>query len=263
MPCISLLVDMFSFQNSPAKIVTSLDGGHCDAVCRQVAGLDEAAGPVVPGPVVPGPSVPGVPVHLNGKDTLHQQTIANTGDVGKLEFISPQVLTMVSADAKEIVEAAKATLDDTSDLENLVSGIEDADFDPSELAYLDQDGGIEKSVGNVNLDIFKSVCGGKNLGAQNQNQCADKSDSRTEGDASNPPPLATISISTDKATNMTRILINTGYGQQLFQINTADLTQATTALEPLALQGGMVGFDSNGQILNTGTVNGITVQDGK
>ncbi|CAI9740110.1 finger ZXDC-like [Octopus vulgaris] len=37
--------------------------------------------------------------------------------------------------------------------------------------------------------------------------------------------LATISISTDRATNSTQILVNTNQGQQLYHINTADLTQ--------------------------------------
>lgn len=46
--------------------------------------------------------------------------------------------------------------------------------------------------------------------------------------------LATISISTDKASNSTQILVNTNQGQQLYHINTADLTQATNALEPLS-----------------------------
>ncbi|KAK3608516.1 hypothetical protein CHS0354_010370 [Potamilus streckersoni] len=45
--------------------------------------------------------------------------------------------------------------------------------------------------------------------------------------------LATISISTDKATNSTQILVDTSQGQQLYHINTADLTQATSALMPL------------------------------
>ncbi|KAL3841389.1 hypothetical protein ACJMK2_019541 [Sinanodonta woodiana] len=45
--------------------------------------------------------------------------------------------------------------------------------------------------------------------------------------------LATISISTDKATNSTQILVDTNQGQQLYHINTADLTQATNALMPL------------------------------
>ncbi|KAK3101534.1 hypothetical protein FSP39_004280 [Pinctada imbricata] len=48
--------------------------------------------------------------------------------------------------------------------------------------------------------------------------------------------LATISISTDKVANSTQILVNTSQGQQLYHINTADLTQATTALEPLSRQ---------------------------
>ncbi|XP_067654310.1 zinc finger protein ZXDC-like [Haliotis asinina] len=46
--------------------------------------------------------------------------------------------------------------------------------------------------------------------------------------------LATISISTDKTANSTQILVNTNQGQQLYLINTADLTQATNALQPLA-----------------------------
>jgi len=46
--------------------------------------------------------------------------------------------------------------------------------------------------------------------------------------------LATISISTDKASNSTQILVNTNQGQQLYHINTADLQQATNALEPLS-----------------------------
>ncbi|XP_069132578.1 zinc finger protein ZXDC-like [Argopecten irradians] len=46
--------------------------------------------------------------------------------------------------------------------------------------------------------------------------------------------LATISISTDKMSNSTQILVNTNQGQQLYHINTADLTQATNALEPLS-----------------------------
>ena len=47
--------------------------------------------------------------------------------------------------------------------------------------------------------------------------------------------LATISISTDKASNSTQILVNynTNQGQQLYHINTSDLTQATNAMEPL------------------------------
>ena len=40
--------------------------------------------------------------------------------------------------------------------------------------------------------------------------------------------LATISISTDRSTNSTRILVNTNQGQQLYHINTADLTKAQT-----------------------------------
>ncbi|XP_041365864.1 zinc finger protein 143-like isoform X2 [Gigantopelta aegis] len=46
--------------------------------------------------------------------------------------------------------------------------------------------------------------------------------------------LATISISTDKVANSTQILVNTTQGQQLYLINTADLNQATNALQPLA-----------------------------
>ncbi|XP_071104344.1 zinc finger protein ZXDC-like isoform X1 [Haliotis cracherodii] len=57
------------------------------------------------------------------------------------------------------------------------------------------------------------------------------SDSQTE--ATN-LTLATISISTDKTANSTQILVNTNQGQQLYLINTADLTQATNALQPLA-----------------------------
>ncbi|CAE1168965.1 unnamed protein product [Acanthosepion pharaonis] len=37
--------------------------------------------------------------------------------------------------------------------------------------------------------------------------------------------LATISISTDRSTNSTQILVNTNQGQQLYHINTADLTK--------------------------------------
>lgn len=46
--------------------------------------------------------------------------------------------------------------------------------------------------------------------------------------------LATISISTDKISNSTQILVNTNQGQQLYHINTADLAQATNAIEPLS-----------------------------
>ncbi|KAL5006847.1 hypothetical protein ScPMuIL_015653 [Solemya velum] len=46
--------------------------------------------------------------------------------------------------------------------------------------------------------------------------------------------LATISISTDKASNSTQIVVDTNHGQQMYHINTADLTQATNALEPLS-----------------------------
>ncbi|GAB6019575.1 hypothetical protein CHUAL_001147 [Chamberlinius hualienensis] len=47
--------------------------------------------------------------------------------------------------------------------------------------------------------------------------------------------LATISISTDAATNTTSIVINTEKGQKAFQINTADLMQAAATLQPITL----------------------------
>ncbi|KAK6190474.1 hypothetical protein SNE40_002336 [Patella caerulea] len=55
----------------------------------------------------------------------------------------------------------------------------------------------------------------------------------TENSAQPNLTLATISISTDKVANSTQILVNTNQGQQLYLINTADLTQATNALQPL------------------------------
>lgn len=45
--------------------------------------------------------------------------------------------------------------------------------------------------------------------------------------------FATISISTDKPSNSTHILVNTNQGNQLYKLNTADLKQATNALKPL------------------------------
>ena len=77
------------------------------------------------------------------------------------------------------------------------------------------------------------------------------------------PGLATISIATDNSSNSTQILINTPQGQQIFQINTADLNQATSTLQPLCLSGGLVGKDDSGKIVHAGTANGITVEDGK
>lgn len=44
--------------------------------------------------------------------------------------------------------------------------------------------------------------------------------------------FATISISTDKPSNSTHILVNTNQGNQLYKINTADLQQATNAIKP-------------------------------
>lgn len=148
----------------------------------------------------------------------------------------------------------------STDLDKFISG---DDFE-NELSGLDTC--TEKSVGNVNLDIFKS------LNSLNKTDDSDFPlavdlekfpDGNKQGeDVPESPALATISISTDKANNTTHILINTGNGQQLFQINTADLAQATNTFQPLALQGGMVGFDKDGQVLNTGVVDGITVQNG-
>lgn len=46
--------------------------------------------------------------------------------------------------------------------------------------------------------------------------------------------FATISISTDKPTNSTHILVNTNQGNQLYKINTEDLQQASNSLSPTA-----------------------------
>ena len=224
----------------------SLFGGRCDVI-RQVAGQGDLQ------------DVPNL--DMINKEIL-QGTKLDLCDIDQdhsTVLVTPRELEMLPGKALEFDEsvATKGTLEDTaSELDHFVSSIGTDDLD-NELAYLEQDGGIEKSVGNVNLDIFK------NTAPKGATTSSDSNEKDSKNEPSEPPTLATISISTDKATNTTQILINTGYGQQLFQINTADLAQATTALEPLALQGGMVGFDSNGQVLNTGTVNGITVQDGR
>ncbi len=149
----------------------------------------------------------------------------------------------------------------SSDLDKFISG---DDFE-NEITGLDTC--PEKSVGNVNLDIFKSL-NSLNKTDDSDFPLAVDLDKFPDGnkqqaeEAPESPALATISISTDKTNNTTHILINTGNGQQLFQINTADLAQATNTFQPLALQGGMVGFDKDGQVLNTGVVDGITVQNG-
>jgi hypothetical protein len=56
-----------------------------------------------------------------------------------------------------------------------------------------------------------------------------------------PPSLATVSISTDKNTNLTQILVQTSQGQQVIHINTADLSQAcsSTTLQPMSVQTGV------------------------
>ena len=239
------VITKVSLKNSTqvSTINESLFGGHCDSInSRQVAGLDDLQ------------DVPNL--DINDKEILQgaKLDLCDIDQDHSTTLMTPQELAMLPEKGLEFDEpgATKETLEDTaSELDNFVSSIGTDELD-SELAYL------EKSVGNVNLDIFKNAAPkGSSASTSESNEKVVKSDS------SETPALATISISTDKATNTTQILINTGYGQQLFQINTADLAQATTALEPLALQGGMVGFDSNGQVLNMGTVNGITVQDGK
>lgn len=45
--------------------------------------------------------------------------------------------------------------------------------------------------------------------------------------------FATISISTDKPSNSTHILVNTNQGNQLYKLNTADLKHATNVVKPL------------------------------
>ena len=231
-----------NIQVSTTNKTSSLYGGRCDSLNnRQVAGLDDLQ------------DVPNL--HINNKEILQSAKLdlCDMDQDQSTPLIIPQELDKTLEFGESV--ASKSTLEDTaSELDHFVSSIGSDELD-SELAYLEQDGGIEKSVGNVNLDIFKN--------SKNATASSDKNDKDSNNDSSEPPSMATISISTDKTTNTTQILINTGHGQQLFQINTADLAQATTAIEPLALQGGMVGFDSNGQVLNTGTVDGITVQDGK
>ena len=229
-----------------ATINESLFGGRCDMI-RQVAGpIDLQDVPNLD--IMNKEMLQGAKLDLCDIDQDHSTVL-----------VTPHELAMLPDKGLELDESVttKGTLEDTaSELDNFVSSIGTDALD-NELAYLEQDGGIEKSVGNVNLDLFK------NTASKSSTTSSGNNEKDTKNEPSEPPPLATISISTDKATNTTQILINTGYGQQLFQINTADLAQATTALEPLALQGGMVGFDSNGHVLNTGTVNGITVQDGR
>ena len=83
------------------------------------------------------------------------------------------------------------------------------------------------------------------------------------GSNQNNQDLGRVSIATDSASNSTQILVNTPQGQQIFHINTADLNQATSTLQPLALQGGMVGMDTTGKVVNSGTVDGITIEDGE
>ncbi|XP_064635342.1 zinc finger protein ZXDC-like [Lineus longissimus] len=54
-------------------------------------------------------------------------------------------------------------------------------------------------------------------------------------DQNAPSSLATVSISTDKNTNLTQILVQTSQGQQVIHINTADLTQAcSSTTQPLS-----------------------------
>ncbi len=65
--------------------------------------------------------------------------------------------------------------------------------------------------------------------------------------------VATISIATDKSSNLTQILINTKLGQQVFQINSSDLTQPATLQSLLKLDKEDTGEDTTG----------ITVRDGK
>lgn len=47
--------------------------------------------------------------------------------------------------------------------------------------------------------------------------------------------LATISITTDKKTNSTEIIINTKNGKQVYQLNTSDLNKAASTLDPVTL----------------------------
>ncbi len=220
-----------------------VSGGHC---VSQGAGLDE---------------IPDIP--MSDTELLRD----------KLDFVemvqdsvppavTPQVLTLLPDKGLDYDETlvSKSTLEDSSVLDGFDIP---ADELASELASLDQEGGIEKSVGSVNLDLLRNT-GAKDSAISTIPPIGDQGDPNSiPGLPTKAAPLATISISTDRATNTTKILIDTGRGQQLFQINTADLEQATSTLEPKALQGGMVGFDRNGQVLNTGTVSGITVQDGE
>lgn len=48
--------------------------------------------------------------------------------------------------------------------------------------------------------------------------------------------VATVQITTDNVNNTTQILVNTGSGMQLYQVNTADLEQAADAFQPLLSQ---------------------------
>ena len=47
-----------------------------------------------------------------------------------------------------------------------------------------------------------------------------------------------------------------------FQFSTADLVEATAALQPLSIEGALTGVDQFGNITTSSTVSGITVQDG-
>ncbi|XP_013396692.1 zinc finger protein ZXDC [Lingula anatina] len=100
-----------------------------------------------------------------------------------------------------------------------------------------------------------------------------QTESSENGTSTNPLSLASISISTDKSSNTTHIVLQTPQGLQVYQLNTADLTQATSALEQLGahattqgpgagtiavanLKDGMVAIPLDGASFNT---NGITL----
>lgn len=110
--------------------------------------------------------------------------------------------------------------------------------------------------------VLNEVQAGALLQTVNSNQTVYKPTSNTQVVSDSTPGVASVSIATDNSSNSTQILINTPQGQQIFQINTADINKAASAIQPLSLQGGIVDKDLSGNVVNSGTVNGITVEDG-
>ena len=123
----------------------------------------------------------------------------------------------------------------TDGFENLVSGVS---LLPENL--------LPSGMSNLNNTIILSQVGGI-PSETSEGTVTELTETVPASDnAVSEPGVATISISTDQESNSTQILINTNMGQQIYQINTADLSQATAAMQPMALQNGLISADKQG-----------------